>query len=384
MTDRSVRDLRPIREWMRTMSFPGEFPPRMWIPGPTYVRPEILAALGRPTVGHRTSIMTELVKSIAPKLQRLFKTKQHSLVITASGSAAGEGAVRCGVVKRWACVTNGSFSEGWARTGESCGRETVKVAFEWGEGLDPQKIEEQLRKAGPVEAVGFVSNETSTGAYSDVPAIIAAIRRAQPDALIFVDAVSTLAGAPFEFDAWGIDVALASSQKCLALPPGIAVVALSDRFLDKAKGLAGRGYYMDFVHLADDWDKLHQTPATPAVNLFYALDEQLTAMEREGYDARLARHRTMAERVDRWANGHGFPCFVAEKYRSPTTANRATKGFDIATFIARMIERGHELSNGYGKLKGHAFRIGHFGDHSPVELDNMLAIADDVLHAMGR
>ncbi|MBM4013908.1 MAG: alanine--glyoxylate aminotransferase family protein [Planctomycetes bacterium] len=366
------------------MSFPGEFPPRMWIPGPTYVRPEILAALARPTVGHRTTIMTELVKSIAPRLQRLFRTKQHSLTITASGSAAWEGAVRCGVVKRWACITNGSFSEGWARTGESSGRDTVKIAFEWGEGLDPQRIEEQLRRAGPVEAVGFVSNETSTGAYSDVPAICAAVRRAQPDALLFVDAVSTLAGAPFEFDEWDIDVALASSQKCLALPPGIAVVALSDRFLDKARTVAGRGYYLDFVHLADDWDRLHQTPTTPAVNMFYALDEQLAAMEREGYEARFARHRAMRDRVDAWANGHGFPCFVAEKYRSPTTANRATKGFDIATFLARMIARGHELSNGYGKLKGHAFRIGHFGDHSMAELDHMLAIADEVLHGMGR
>jgi len=366
------------------MSFPGEFPPRMWIPGPTYVRPEILAACARPTVGHRTTIMTELVKSIDPKLRRLFKTKQHVLTITASGSAAWEGAVRCGVAKRWACVTNGSFAEGWARTGESSGRDTVKVAFEWGEGIDASRVHDELKRAGPVEAVGFVSNETSTGAFCDVPAVIAAIRRAQPDALLFVDAVSTLGGAPFEFDAWGIDVALASSQKCLALPPGIAVVALSDRFLAKARTIAGRGYYMDFVHLADDWDTLHQTPATPAVNLFYALDEQLSAIEREGLEGRFARHRAMAERVHRWADAKGFPPFVAEKYRSPTTANRATKGFDIATFIARMIERGHELSNGYGKLKGQAFRIGHFGDHTPVELDNMLAIADDVLRGMGR
>ncbi len=365
------------------MSFPGEFPPRMWIPGPTYVRPEILAACARPTVGHRTSIMKELVLSIDPKLRRLFNTRQHALVISASGSAAWEGAIRCGVEKRWACITNGSFSEGWARTGESCGRDTVKVTFEWGDGLDPDRIHDELKRAGPVEAVGFVSNETSTGAFSDVPAVIAAIRRAQPDAMLFVDAVSTLGGAAFEFDRWDVDLALASSQKCLALPPGIAVVALSDRFLAKAKTVKGRGYYMDFVHLASDWD-IHQTPATPAVNLFYALDDQLTAMERETYDARFARHRAMAERVHRWADAKGFPSFVAEKFRSPTTANRAVNGFDVGTFIARMIARGHELSNGYGKLKGQAFRIGHFGDHSMVELDNMLAIADDVLKSMGR
>lgn len=366
------------------MSFPGEFPPRMWIPGPTYVRPEILAACARPTVGHRTTIMTQLIASIDPRLRRLFRTQQHVLTLTASGSAAWEGAVRSGVERRWACITNGSFSESWARTGESSGRETVKIEHAWGEGLDENRIHEALVRAGPVEAVGFVHNETSTGAYCDAPAILRAIRDARPEALIFVDAVSTLGGAPFEFDAWGVDVALASSQKCLALPPGIAVVALSDRFLARGKGVGGRGYYLDLVQLAEEWDTRQRTPATPAVNLFYALDEQLAAIEREGLEARCARHRAMAERFHGWAEARGFPSFVAERHRSPTTANRAVKGFDIGRFLERMIARGHELSNGYGKLKGQAFRVGHFGDHSLVDLENMLAIADDVMKAMGR
>ncbi len=374
------------------MSFPGPKPPRLWIPGPTHVRPEILAACARPTVGHRTQTMTDLVLALDPKLKRLFGTKQHVLVLTASGSAAWEGAVRCGVARRWTCVTNGHFSETWARAGTDCGRETVRIEFPWGEGLEPQRIADALRRAGPVEAVGFVHNETSTGAYSDLPAIVAAIRSAQPDALLFVDAVSTLGGAPFQFDEWGLDVALASSQKCLALPPGIAVVALSERFVKKAPTIAGRGYYVDFVQLVDDWEARNQTPATPAVNLFYALEEQLTAMERETYPKRFARHREMADLFDRWATSKGFPSFVAEKFRSPTTANRATsKGgansastFDVATFIQKMLARGHELSNGYGKLKGLAFRVGHFGDHTVADLQAMLAVADEELRSMGR
>jgi aspartate aminotransferase-like enzyme len=370
------------------MSFPGPNPPRLWIPGPTWVRPEILAACARPTVGHRTQTMTDMVLAIDPKLKRLFGTRQHVLTITASGSAAWEGAVRCGVAKRWACVTNGHFSETWARTGADSGRDTVKVEFAWGEGLDPQRIADALRRAGPVEAVGFVHNETSTGAWCDLPAVAAAIRSAQPEALLFVDAVSTLGGAPFHFDEWGLDVALASSQKCLALPPGIAVVALSEKFVAKARTVAGRGYYLDFVQLVEDWEERHQTPATPAVNLFYALEEQLTAMERETHEKRFARHRQMAERFDRWASSKGFPSFVAEEFRSPTTANRSTtaggRGFDVGEFVRRMLARGHELSNGYGRLKGLAFRVGHFGDHTPADLDPMLSIADDVLKSMGR
>jgi aspartate aminotransferase-like enzyme len=328
--------------------------------------------------------MTDLVLAIDPKLKRLFATKQHVLVLTASGSAAWEAAIRCGVVKRWACITNGHFSETWARTGSDCGRETVKIEFAWGEGLDPQRIADALKKAGPVEAVGIVHNETSTGAYCDLPAIVAAIRSVQPDALLWVDAVSTLGGAPFQFDEWGLDVALASSQKCLALPPGFSVVALSRKFMEKAKGVSGRGYYLDFVQLVDDWEVRHQTPATPAVSFFYALEEQLTAMERETYPKRFARHREMADHFDRWATSKGFPSFVPEKFRSPTTANRAGKGFDLTTFIQKMIERGHELSNGYGKLKGHTFRVGHFGDHTLPDLKQMLGVADEVLKTMGR
>jgi aspartate aminotransferase-like enzyme len=366
------------------MTFPGPNVPRFWIPGPTHVRPEILAALARPTIGHRTQTMNAMVRAIDPKLKRLFETKQHVLVMTSSGSSARAAAIRCGLAKRWACITNGHFSERWSKTGTESGRDTVQVSFEWGEGLDPGRLESELRRAGPLEAVGFVHNETSTGAYCDLPAVVAAIRAAQPDALLFVDAVSTLAGVPFHFDAWGLDVALASSQKCLALPPGIAVVAISDRFLEKARGVSGRGYYLDFVKLCADWDEKSQTPATPAVNMFYALDDQLDAMERETYPARFERHRKMAARFHQWADSKGFQSFVPEKFRSPTTANRAGNGFDLPGFVARMLERGHELSNGYGKLKGKTFRVGHFGDHTMPELDKMLAIADDVLKSMGR
>jgi len=366
------------------MSFPGPNPPRLWIPGPTYVRPELLATLARPTVGHRTKTMTEMVLALEPRLKKLFGTKQHVVVLTASGSAAWEGAIRCGVREKWACVTNGNFSDRWHDTGVDCGRETVRVAFEWGEGIDPNKVADVLKKAGPVEAVGFVHNETSTGAWCNLPEVVKAIRSVQRDVLIFVDAVSTLGGVEFKFDEWGLDVALASSQKCLALPPGIAVVAVSDRFLQRAKTVKGRGYYLDFVLLCDDWDLRHQTPPTPAVNMFYALDEQLTAFDKETLPARFARHEKMAAQFHRWAETKGFKSFVDPKYRSPTTANCNNGGVDMNAFIAQMLERGHELSHGYGKLKGKCFRVGHFGDHTPQALTEMLGIADDVLKKLGR
>lgn len=136
--------------------------------------------------------------------------------------------------------------------------------------------------------------------------------------------------------------------------------------------------------LCDDWDVRHQTPPTPAVNMFYVLDEQLTAFEKETLPARFARHRRMAEQFHAWAEAKGFKSFVAEKYRSPATANRMGGGVDLNAFIAKMLERGHELSHGYAKLKGSCFRVGHFGDHTPEALGEMLATADDVLKQLGR
>jgi predicted phosphoserine aminotransferase len=357
-------------------------PPRLWIPGPTWVRPEILAVCARPMIGHRGSAMKELIASIDGRLRALFGTKQHVLVLTASGSAAWEAAIRCGVASRWCVATNGAFSERWASVGVECGRSTTRVEHAWGEGLSPERIAETVRREGAFDAVAFVQNETSTGAFSDVPAIARAVREAAPDALLFVDCVSSLAGVPFELDAWGIDVALASSQKCLALPPGIAVVAFSERFLARARGIGGRGYYLDLVRAQEDWAK-HQTPATPAVSLLAALDEQLAAFERETLAARFERHRTMERETHAWCEARGFPSFVAPAHRSPTTSCRQAQGIDVSAFVKGLRARGHEISDGYGKLKGKTFRIGHMGDHGLADLRSLLSAADAVLGERG-
>jgi aspartate aminotransferase-like enzyme len=322
--------------------------------------------------------MKEMIASIDGRLRTLFGTKQHVLVLTASGSAAWEAAIRCGVLQRWCVATNGAFSERWARTGHDCGRTTIELTHEWGDGLHAAAVGELLREHKSLEAVAFVQNETSTGAFSDVGEIGRAVRKRHPDALLFVDCVSSLGGAPFEFDAWGIDVAIASSQKCLALPPGLALVALSDRFVERAANVPQRGYYLDLVRALEDWQK-HQTPATPAVNLMFALDEQLEAIERETLPARFARHKEMADMVDEWAKGRGFPNFVKEEHRSPTTACRRAGAVDVAAFVRGLKFCGHEISDGYGKLKTQTFRIGHMGDHTLGDVRALLACADAVL-----
>jgi predicted phosphoserine aminotransferase len=334
-------------------------------------------------VGHRGSKMKELIGSIDGRLKMLFGTSQHVLVLTASGSAAWEAAIRNGVLEKWCCASNGAFSERWARTGHDCGKQTVEIDHNWGDGLHPNAIAEWVRGHKSLEAVAFVQNETSTGAFSDVPGIASAVRQANKDALVFVDCVSSLGGAPFQFDSWDIDIAIASSQKCLALPPGLAVVALSNRFLEKARTVPARGYYLDLVRAVEDWEK-HQTPATPAVSLFYALDEQLKHIEHETIEARIRRHNDMADLVNDWANDRGFANFVHEIHRSPTTACRRAGGIDVSAFVKILKSMGHEISDGYGKLKGETFRIGHMGDHTVGDVRALLACADVALRELGR
>ncbi|MBI3817673.1 MAG: alanine--glyoxylate aminotransferase family protein [Planctomycetes bacterium] len=357
--------------------------PRLWIPGPTHVRAEILAACARPMIGHRGTKMKELISSIDGRLKMLFGTEQHVLVLTASGSAAWEAAIRCGVLERWCVATNGAFSERWAHTGHDCGKQTIRVEHEWGDGLHPKALADFIHVNKSVEGLAFVQNETSTGAFSDVGSIAHAVKKAAPESLIFVDCVSSLGGAPFEFDNWGVDIAVASSQKCLALPPGLAVVAMSDRYLERARSIPYRGYYLDLVRAHEDWQK-HQTPATPAVGLFHALDEQLKAIQHEGLVSRHQRHQEMSDIVNEWANSRGFNNFVQEKHRSPTTACRRGEGLDTATFVKHLKFLGHEISDGYGKLKGQTFRIGHMGDHTLGQLKALLACSDSVLKEMGR
>lgn len=322
-----------------------------------------------------------MIQSIDGRLKTLFGTKQHVVVLTASGSAAWEAAIRCGVLERWCVATNGAFSDRWARTGHDCGKKTVEINHEWGDGLHPKALADFMHENKSLEAIAFVQNETSTGAFSDAGAIAHAARKAAPDALVFVDCVSSLGGAPFQFDDWGVDLAIASSQKCLALPPGIAVAAMSDRFLERARTVPHRGYYLDLVRASEDWEK-HSTPATPAVNLFLALDEQLKHIEHEGLEARYARHEEMAEMVHDWAVDRGFPSFVNDKHRSPTTACRTAAGIETSTFVKLLRGMGHEISDGYGKLKGITFRIGHMGDHQLGDVRALLACADAVLREM--
>ncbi len=352
---------------------------RLFIPGPVEVREEVLDAQSEWMVGHRSPEFAELYARVQPKLQQTFFTENPVYVYSSSGSGIWESASRCAVrdEAKVLHLTCGAFSERWAEVSRTNGKQVDLIAVEWGQAVKPEQLEDALQHE-TYDAVACVFNETSTGVRNPLEEY-AEVLKAYPETLFLVDAVSIYAGAKIDVDAWGIDVCLTSSQKAFALPPGIAFGAVSPAVLDRAKEIKHRGLYFDVLQL----DKYHQrnnTPATPPIALLYAADMQLDTMLAEGLEARFDRHQQMAEMTRAWVAEAGFEMFSEEGYHSPTVSNVANnREIDIAALNAFLRERGMVLSNGYGKLKGKAFRIAHMGDTQPADLDVLFAAINEFL-----
>ncbi len=353
---------------------------KLFIPGPTEVRPEILDAQTQWMIGHRMPECLELVGQIRPKLAQVFFTEQTVLITASSGTGLWEAAARNLVNKKVLTCVNGAFAERFSDVAEMNGKAIEVLSVPWGQPILPEQVVERLA-TGEFDAVSIVHNETSTGVTSPIREIAQAIR-ALPngqDIMILVDSVSGLAGARIEMDAWDLDMVLASSQKAFALPPGLAFCAVSDRAMAKAKTVPARGYYFDFISLAKSMAK-NQTPATPAVSLLFALDRQLDDMLAEGMEHRFTRHLAMRDRTLDWARGQGFDIFAAPGYESPTvTCISNNREIDISAFNKFLRTKGMVISNGYGDLKGKTFRIAHMGDTQMDELEVLYAAMDEFL-----
>ncbi|HID90096.1 MAG TPA: alanine--glyoxylate aminotransferase family protein, partial [Anaerolineae bacterium] len=236
--------------------------PKLFIPGPTHVREEVLQAQTTPMIGHRTPEYSALQAEVTPKLQKLLYTTQRVYLYTSSSTGVMEGSVRQASTKKVLNTVCGAFSKRWHQITKANGVPCDKIEVPMGQAITPEMVDEALA-SGEYDAVTIVMNETSTGVMNPVKDIAALIHDKYPDVLILVDAVSCMAGVKIEFDAWGLDVCLAGVQKCFALPPGLTVCAVSDRARERAKQVATPGYYFAYEQMDKRYEK-HQTPATPA------------------------------------------------------------------------------------------------------------------------
>lgn len=349
------------------------------IPGPVEVRPEILQAQTEWMIGHRGPEMSDLLSRLQPRLKQVFLTENPVFVVGASGTGLWEGASRCCIRDdaRVLHLVGGAFSDRWAKISEANGKQVDVIEVEWGQNHTAEMVADALAQRA-YDAVCLVHNETSTGVINPVAEIGAVIRQ-YPDTLYLVDTVSGILGAEFRTDDWGIDIALTSSQKAFALPPGMALAAVSQRALERAAQIPHRGYYFDFVEMAESLEKWN-TPTTPPISLMFALDKQLDDVLAEGLEQRWARHLHLRDITHQWALSRDFALFAPEGYRSPTlTAIANTRGMDVNAMFKAMYGRGYTMDKGYGKIRGKTFRIAHMGDMQPDMLEEVLGGLDEFL-----
>jgi predicted phosphoserine aminotransferase len=348
-----------------------------FLPGPTEVRREVLEAMLQPMIGHRVAEMEHLMGGIQPRLKTIFRTARPVYVSASSATGLMEAAVRNCARGRVLSLVNGAFSERFLQITLATGLHAEPLQVAWGEGHTPEMLHAALRTGG-WDAVTVVHSETSTGALNPIGELAAVVREFD-DVVLLVDSVSGLSGADMRADEWSIDFVLTGSQKALALPPGLAFGVAQEKMLERAREKTDRGIYFDFLEFERNIQK-NQTPNTPAVSLLYALDEQARYIEAEGIDARLDRHRRMAERTWAWCEELGLTILAAPGFRSPTvTAVLCPDGWTGPSVAAAVKERGFQIATGYGRMKDETFRIGHMGDHTMDRLEVLLDVLRSIL-----
>ncbi|MFT4175932.1 MAG: alanine--glyoxylate aminotransferase family protein [Luteolibacter sp.] len=355
--------------------------PKLFNPGPIDVSKETYAAMSRTMIGHRGAEFEALYASLQPGLQEIFGTKRPVFTSTSSAWGVMEGALRNLVREKVLCLCCGAFSDKWFDVAKKMGYAAAKLQVEWGEAIDPEAVRAKLEEGG-FDTVTFIHSETSTGVLNDL-AGVAKVVKSFPDTILIVDTVSSLSTVPVDMDANQIDVMLAGVQKALALPPGLAVFAVSDAALERAKATPNRGYYFDFLEFEKN-AAVNNTPSTPAISILFGLQYILGEISKEGFANRIQRHAKTNAMIHAWGAKHGFEHFAPEGRRSTAlTCFKTPEGFDLSGFIKALKAKYNFLINGgYGKVKGKTFRISNMGNETEATMQELIDAMDDILASM--
>ncbi|OPJ58389.1 pyridoxal-phosphate-dependent aminotransferase family protein [Clostridium oryzae] len=351
---------------------------KLFIPGPVEVLPEVLEKMATPMIGHRSKDASALQRGISDKLRKVFYTESEILLSTTSGSGLMEGAIRSCTAKRAAVFSIGAFGKRWYEMAVNNNVPADLFEVEFGQATSAKQVDEVL-STGKYDLITITHNETSTGVMNPVEDISKVLKK-YPEVVWCVDAVSSAAGSKIEVDKLGIDICITSSQKCLGLPPGLAVCTFSQKAVERAKQVPARGYYLDLLSLYNYIQKKdYQYPSTPSLSHMFALDYQLDRILEEGIENRFARHIAMAEEVRAWAKKY-FDLYSDEEHLSNTVTTVAnTRNIDVSDLNKKLGERGFQISNGYGKLKDKTFRIAHMADCQIEDIRELLKNIEEIL-----
>ena len=343
------------------------------IPGPTPCPEEVLQALARQMINHRGGEFKEILYRVTERLKEFFQTKNDVLLLTSSGTGGLEAAVvnTLSPGQKVLGVCSGVFGERFAEIAEKFGAEVKRLDFPWGKPADPQAVAQALDANPEIEAVLVTHNETSTGVTNDLASIAPVVKGRGK--LLLVDAISSLGCIDLQTDAWGCDVVVTASQKGWMVPPGLAFVSVSQEAWEAHRRSRMPRFYWDFS-LAKKYFEIGQTPWTPAISVFYALDTSLDLMAQEGLANIFSRHARVGQRTREGVKSLGLSLFAEESHASNTvTAVKLPEGIDGAKLLRKMREEhGIVLAGGQRELSGKIFRIGHLGWVTEQDIDIVL------------
>lgn len=330
-------------------------------PGPTPVPPEVLAATAAPMIHHRTPEFRTILARVLERLQQVFRTEHDVVLFTSAGTGAMESAVAnlCSPGDGVLVVSHGYFGERWAAIARGYGCDVDHLRYEWGETPNPDDVAASAEASGP-KVVFLTHSETSTGVVADIRAIAEPLSGS--DALVAVDAISSLAAVPLETDAWGLDAVITSSHKALMTPAGLAAVAVSPAATAAARAATSPRFYFD-------WERtlarhaMQDTPFSPAISLVIGLDVALGMVLEAGLEAAHERHVRLGRACRAGAKAMGLELLSPDEDRAAVvTAIRVPSDIDSSAIVLAMRERsGVTVVGGQGELKGKIVRIGHIG-----------------------
>ena len=352
---------------------------KLFTPGPVHIPERILKEMAKANDTHRSKPYSEMHKIVTDGLQKIIFTKNECLIFTSSATGIMEACVR-NLVKtdeNALFLSIGAFGDRWYQIGISNGKNAVKEGVEWGKPITPEFLQKVMNNK-KYSVVFLQANETSTGVYNPIDDLIPIIK--ENGALACVDATSSMAGIKIEVDKLGIDVCLASVQKCFTVPPGLAVCSISNDAIEKTAQVKNRGLYFDFLSLLKK-NKDHQTPTTPPIPQIRALASQIDhILNQEGLENRFERHKNLGETTRKWVVGNGFEMFPEKTFESNTVSTiNNSLNLNIGRLVSTLLEKGYRIVNGYGSLRGKTFRIGHMGEITVNSLQEMLKVLTDIV-----
>jgi len=354
------------------------------IPGPTPIPLRIQQAMNKPITGHRSQEASALIRESVEKLKPIFGTHTDPLILTGSGTLGLEAAV-VNVLNpgdEAIVAVTGAFGDRFAQLVQTYGFTLRRLDLEWGKSCDPDTLRRFIERYPHAKAVFLTLCETSTGVLNPIPLLAQTIRN-HSDALVIVDGVSALGAVPFHMDEWGVDVAVTGSQKALMLPPGLAMVALSERAQKVIRSNRQPRFYLDLSRYQKQLEQ-NTTPFTPALSLLYGLRESLAMLDEEGLEHVYARHERLKTMTRTGLKALGFSLMASETDASPTvTSVWGDDERDAEKIRQALRTRNMIVAGGQQHLKSRIFRIGHMGYCDEWDIIAVLAALEQSLHALG-